>query len=71
MKKAKLICLIIIAASLLSIAFSANYYGFHLLRAIEDTEAIFMSHIRINVLNGGSLDVAAHNSNLTIIEEGK
>lgn len=71
MKKAMLICLIIITLSTLSIAVSGWYYGYHFKQAIEDKGVTFMSHIRINVLNGGSLDIAAHKSQITINEVEK
>ena len=67
----KTICLMVIALSLISIAVSIGFYGYHITAAIKDKGVTFLAHVRVNVAPGGSYDVAAHNSTIIIMEAAK
>ena len=67
----KTVCRMIIAAALLSIAVSLGFYGYHITAAIEDKGITFLAHVRVNVAPGGSYDVVAHDSTITIMEAEK
>ena len=67
----KTMCLMVIAAALISIAVSIGFYGYHITAAIEDKGITFLAHVRVNVAPGGSYDVAAYDSTIIINEAVK